>query len=93
MLITIDTEKSSPAEIRRAVRILVALEDSTEGIRSIIRELYGILAAKVNEERRRYRELVRKHARANLGKSGAARRGTEAGVASSGGVFQGVEIG
>ncbi len=93
MIITIDTERSSPDEIRKAVRILVTLEESTLEIRGVIRMLYDILAAKVNEERRSYKEIIRKHARKNPNRNRGAKPGTERGVAKSGGVFQGVEIG
>lgn len=93
MIITIDTERSSPEEIRKAVRLLVTLEESTWEIRGVIRMLYDILAAKVNEERRRYKEIIRRHARAkNHGSTGMMQR-PERGVARSGGVFQGVELG
>ena len=93
MIITIDTERSSSQEIRKAVRVLVALEDSTEELRSVIRMLYDALAAKVSEERKRYRELVHKRARDEiLKKVGAGKKG-QPGVAKGGGTFQGVEIG
>jgi len=92
MLITIDTEKSSPEEIRKAVRILLALEDSTEGLRSTIRMLYDILAEKVNEKRRRYRKLFQKRRRASSLKQ-EANKGEHSGMAKGGGMFQGVELG
>ncbi|MBI2141687.1 hypothetical protein HYU16_04675 [Candidatus Woesearchaeota archaeon] len=93
MIITIDTERSNPEEIRKAVKILVSLEESTWEIRGVIRMLYDVLAAKVNEERRRYREIIRKHARTSPNRNKGARQGAERGVARSGGMFQGVEIG
>lgn len=93
MIITIDTERSSPQEIRKAVRVLVALEDSTEELRSVIRMLYDALAAKVSEERKRYREAARKRARDDRLKGSETGKKGQHGVAKGGGVFQGVEIG
>ncbi len=88
MIITLDTERSSPAEIRRAIKSLVALEDSTEEIRNIIRSMYDVLAAKVNEERRVYRGIVRK------GKvEGKEEPRKDGSLAKGGGMFQGVETG
>lgn len=84
----LDTERSSPAEIRRAVKSLVALEDSTEEIRNIIRSLYDVLAAKVNEERRVYLTLVSKEK--SVMKDEPRKGG---GFARGGGTFQGVETG
>lgn len=92
MIITIDTERSSPEEIRKAVRILVALEDSTDEIRGSIRVLYDILAGKVNEERRRYREAARRRASLDrLGRKGAGK--VQPGVAKGSGMFQGEATG
>lgn len=93
MIITIDTERSSPQEIRKAVRVLVALEDSTEELRSVIRMLYDALASKVSEERKRYRERVRKRAREDLLKGSETSKKGQPGVARGGGMFQGVETG
>ena len=93
MLITIDTERSSPEEIRKALRILAALEDSTEGIRSSIKALYDVLAAKVNAERRIYREMARKRARNSEFEQKDVNKKGQPGVAKGGGMFQGVELG
>ena len=93
MIITIDTERSSSQEIRKAVRVLVALEDSTEELRSVIRMLYDALAAKVSEERKRYREVARKRARDGLLKGIGTNKKGQPGVAKGGGMFQGVETG
>src|SRR3989338_6936695 len=84
VIITLDTERSSPAEIRRAIKVLVALEESPEEIRDTIRELYDVLAAKVNAERRVYRSSIRKPGK----ESQAAMR---EGFAKGGSSFQGVE--
>ncbi len=92
MIITIDTERSSPEEIRKAVRILVALEDSTDEIRGSIRALYDLLAGKVNEERRRYREVARRRAGSGRLERSVAGRG-QPGVARGGGMFQGEATG
>jgi hypothetical protein len=92
MLITIDTEKSSAEEIRKAVRILIALEDSTDELRSTIKMLYDTLASKVDSERIRYKKLARQHARQsklrNLSENKA-----NAGSATGCGSFQGIETG
>ena len=93
MIITIDTERSSPQEIRKAVRVLAALEDSTEEVRGSIKALYDILAAKVNSERRIYREAARRRAKGDLLKRSEASKKGQPGVAKGGGMFQGVEIG
>ena len=86
-MLSLDTERSSPTEIRRAIKILVALQDSSEDIRGIIREMYDILAAKVNEERREFRNLNRKS------KAPKEPCKKQDGLAKGGGSFQGVELG